>query len=217
MVGGSRAVLRPAIALAALALIWGAMLWLGGTGADRAILDALYDAGAPLRYAIAGAITHLGAYPVLVGFTLLGLVALLARGEGRRALLLALLVTSGPLFVELQKNWFGRLRPHDQHLVAVQSYAFPSGHSANSLLIWLSLALLVVEGPRRRWAIAGALVIALAVGLSRPMLGVHWPSDVIGGWALALFWMLFWSRLLGVPLTGAGTQARPAHSSAEGE
>jgi membrane-associated phospholipid phosphatase len=190
------------------------MLWFGGTATDRAILDAIYAGGAPLRFEVAGAVTHLGAYPVLVGFTLLGLIGLLARGESRRALLLALLVTTGPLLVELQKGWIGRLRPHDQeHLVVVQSYAFPSGHSGNSLLIWLALALLTVEGrTERRIAIAGALLIAGAVSLSRPMLGVHWPSDVVGGWALAMFWLLLLSRLTGVPLDGSGTAAAPAHS-----
>ena len=219
MVGGSRADLKLAAALALLALLWGAMLWLGGTGADRTILDALYQAGAVPGREVVGAITHLGAYPVLVGLALLGLIALLARGERRRAMLLAGLATLGPLFVELQKHWFGRLRPHDQeHLVVVQSYAFPSGHSANSLLIWLSVALLVVEGPRARpFAIVAALLIAGAVGLSRPMLGVHWPSDVVGGWALALFLLLLLSRLAGVPLGRAGTAAAPAHSLREGE
>lgn len=202
MVGSPRPIAPFALALAGLVLVWAAMLRIGGTGADRTVLEAFYAAGAPFRVEIAAAITHMGAYPTLVGFTLLGLVALLVRGERRRALLLVLLVTTGPSFVELQKNWFGRLRPHDQeHLVAVQSYAFPSGHSANSLLIWLALALLVVEGERaRKWAIAGALLLALLVGISRMMLGVHWPSDVIGGWALGLFWLLLLARLTGVPL-----------------
>jgi undecaprenyl-diphosphatase len=219
LVGRPRELMPLALALAALAALWGAMLWLGGTGADRTILDALYAGGAPLRYELAGAVTHLGTYPTVVAFALLGLVALLGRGESRRALLLSLLVTTGPLFVELQKTWFGRLRPHDQeHLVVVQSYAFPSGHSANAMLIWLGLALLAVEGPRvRPLAIAGALLIAFLVGLSRIVLGVHWPSDVVGGWALALFWLLLLSHLLGVPLTRAGTPARLAHSPSKGE
>ncbi len=214
MVGRPRAVKPLVAALAGLALVWGAMLWLGGTGADRTILDAIYAAGAPLRFEIAGAVTHLGSYPTLAGFALLGLIALLVRGERRRALLLLLFVTTGPLLVELQKGWFGRLRPHDQdHLVAVQSYAFPSGHSANSMLVWLGIALLCVEGPRaRKAAIAGALLFAFLVGLSRPTLGVHWPSDVVGGWALALFWLLLLSRLAGVPLHGPGTPAAPGHS-----
>ena len=205
--------MRLVIALAGLALVWGAMLWLGGTGADRTILRAIYDAGAPFRE-IARAVTHVGSYPALAGIALIALIGLVVRGEDRRALLLFLLATTGPLLVELQKSWFGRLRPHDQeHLTTVQSYAFPSGHSANSLLIWLSLALLCVAGPRaRKVATALALFAAFLVALSRPMLGVHWPSDLVGGWALALFWLLLLSRLAGVPLNGFGTPAAPGHS-----
>ena len=209
---GPRPLTPLAFALAGLALVWGAMLRLGGTGADRTILDALYAGGAPLRARIAGAVTQLGAYPTVVGFSLLGLIALLVRGERRRALLLAALVTTGPLLVELQKGWIGRLRPHDQeHLVAVQTHAFPSGHSANAVFVWLGLALLVVEGPlARRAAVAGALLLAGAVGLSRVMLGVHWPSDVLAGWALALFWLLLLARLTGVRLGRPGTP--PPHA-----
>lgn len=204
MVGYPRPIAPAALAFAltGLALIWGAMLWLGGSDTDKAILAAIYAAGAQVGPSLVEAVTHIGAFPTLAGFALLGLIGLLARGERRRALLLTWLATTGPLLVELQKGWIGRLRPQDQeHLVVMQSYAYPSGHSANSLLIWLSIALLCVEGPRaRKVAIAGAVAIALLVGLSRPMLGVHWPSDVVGGWALGLFWLLLWARLFRVPL-----------------
>jgi undecaprenyl-diphosphatase len=51
-----------------------------------------------------------------------------------------------------------------------------------------------------RWrglAVTGALLIAFLVGLSRVMLGVHWPSDVIGGWAFGALWVLVTLRLAG--------------------
>jgi undecaprenyl-diphosphatase len=49
-----------------------------------------------------------------------------------------------------------------------------------------------------RWhraAAAGAILLSLLVGLSRVMLGVHWPSDVVGGWAFGLLWVLLTLRL----------------------
>jgi membrane-associated phospholipid phosphatase len=110
---------------------------------------------------------------------------------------------SSGLVVELLKRWIGRLRPHDQEhmLVQVQSYAFPSGHTSNATVVWLGLALLLVRGERARLvAIAAAAMLAVAIGLSRNMLGVHWPSDVVGGWAFGLFWIVLLARVSRVPL-----------------
>jgi hypothetical protein len=100
------------------------------------------------------------------------------------------------MFVELQKGWTMRLRPDAlEQLAPIQSYAFPSGHAANAAMVWLGAAWLVSRGRWRPWAVAGAALVALVVGLSRPMLGVHWPSDVIAGWSFGLAWTLVMVRL----------------------
>jgi undecaprenyl-diphosphatase len=76
-------------------------------------------------------------------------------------------------------------------LAEVHYQSFPSGHAANSMIVYLALALLAFDDPRhRRWAVAGALLLSFLIGLSRPMLGVHWPSDVVAGWAFGLLWTL---------------------------
>jgi membrane-associated phospholipid phosphatase len=103
---------------------------------------------------------------------------------------------AGRLLVELQKGWTMRARPdpHEQ-LTPIASYAFPSGHAASATMVWLGAALLLAWGRARPWAIGGAALLAFLVGLTRPMLGVHWPSDVVAGWSLGLFWTLLWVRL----------------------
>ena len=69
--------------------------------------------------------------------------------------------------------------------------SFPSSHAANSMMVCLGFALLAFENEKqRRWAVCGALLVTFLIGLSRPMLGVHWPSDVIGGWSFGAFWLL---------------------------
>jgi membrane-associated phospholipid phosphatase len=64
--------------------------------------------------------------------------------------------------------------------------SFPSGHSGNSMAVFAAIALIAVPRAWRRSALALAIAASIAIGLTRPYLGVHWPSDVVGGWALGL-------------------------------
>jgi membrane-associated phospholipid phosphatase len=192
--------------LAALALVWAAMLWLGGDMLDRAVLACLYAGGSPGWARAAQTITALGSFPVVMALAAIGALLLARRRRVRAAWLLLALPLSGGLVVELLKRWIGRLRPQDQEhlLVEVQSYAFPSGHTADATMVWLGLALLLASGRRARpIAIAAAALLAVAIGLSRNMLGVHWPSDVVAGWAFGLFWILLLARLSRVPLNAS--------------
>jgi len=80
--------------------------------------------------------------------------------------------------------------------VVEKTNSFPSGHSAGSMIFFLTLALLLFH--RGRWrhlAVAAAVAASLLVGISRVMLGVHWPSDVVGGWAFGALWVLFSLRM----------------------
>lgn len=186
-------------ALAALAALWLAMLLAGGTAPDRALLVAGYAGGEPWLVAAAQAVTWFGDWRVLVPAIALGALWLAWRGRRRDALLFAAITLSGRLLVTLQKVLVARLRPDaNEHLVTVTNLSFPSGHAANSMLVWLGLALLLPRDARSRTiAICAALALTLVVGLSRVLLGVHWPSDVLGGWSFGLFWTLLLLHLAG--------------------
>ena len=182
---------RLSLALACLAALWAAMLAFGGQGWDRDLLLALYAGGRPALVGGARWLTEGGGFTLLLPASLLGaLAAALLRRDWRAPLLFLAMSLSGRLLVELQKDWLHRLRPDaNEHLVVAQSYAFPSGHSANAMMVWVGLALLLP--PRWRGpALAAAATLTVAVGASRVMLGVHWPSDVVGGWSFGLFWLL---------------------------
>jgi undecaprenyl-diphosphatase len=99
------------------------------------------------------------------------------------------IVVSGRLLVEYLKLWIGRPRPDlEFQAVAVQSLAFPSGHAANSMTAFVAIALFCAPKSERKVALIAAIGASLLVGLSRPLLGVHWPSDVLGGWIFGLLW-----------------------------
>ena len=58
------------------------------------------------------------------------------------------------------------------------------------MILLLSLALIAAPEGHRRWAVIAALAGTFLVGITRPILGVHWPSDVIGGWSFGAAWVL---------------------------
>jgi undecaprenyl-diphosphatase len=183
---------RPA-AMAAFLLVLAAV-WLGAllnhAGAvDRKLFSQIYGRGGGTAIHLAQIVTRLGSPEVL--YVMLAIAAafgLLRPHQTRGVVLLMLIVLTCRLVVTLQKAWFALPRPHPSlHHVTVHTYAFPSGHAANSMATYLALAL-ILAGSRRPPAVAAALIVTFAVGISRIVLGVHWPSDVIGGWTFGCFW-----------------------------
>lgn len=178
-------------AVAALGALWVTMMLTGTHAVDRALLEALYVAGQPQLRAFMQSFTLLGNWPAVVGISLIAALWLAVMRHPRAALVLLAITLGGRFLVELQKVAVHRLRPDlIEHLVPVKSLSFPSAHAGNSMILWLTLALLL---PRREWrpaAVAAALFVTFAVGISRPMLGVHWPSDVVGGWSFGAAWVL---------------------------
>jgi undecaprenyl-diphosphatase len=63
------------------------------------------------------------------------------------------------------------------------------------MIFYLTIAIALTAGTRwQRRAAAAAVLLSLCVGVSRVMLGVHWPSDVVGGWAFGMLWVLLTLR-----------------------
>ena len=175
------------------------MLLLGGPDSvDKPLLVAAQVDG---LVPAARVLTDFGAWWAVLLAGAGGAIFLAARRQWRRAGVLVLLVVSQRLVVEAMKIVFDRARPDPAgHLVGVNSLSFPSGHSANGMVIGLGLALLLPLSARgRSVAVAAGLAFALLIGATRLVLGVHWPSDVIGGWALGALWTLLLVRLAGEP------------------
>jgi len=195
----------------ALALFFGlgwAMMVGLTDGLDRSLVLALRvpgDPGAPLggRGVVQNFqdITALGGTLVVTGITILsGVVLVLQRRRWYGLALLGSVVLSLVLS-DLAKVLYGRARPDlVPHEVHVTSASFPSGHATHAAALYVMLAIIVAGlTPRRRikaltFVASGSLVAA--IGFSRVYLGVHYPSDVLAGWALGtLCALLPWMAL----------------------
>ena len=181
-----------AVPAALLAALWLAMLTLGAGPVDGLVLANIYLADQAGLAGVARAITFLGNGEVLILIAVAAALWLLWRRHAHLGLMVIAVTLVGRALVSAQKYTIGRIRPDETgHLVSVYNPSFPSGHAANSMIVFLTIAIVFTADSRwRRPMAALALALALLIGLSRVALGVHWPSDVVGGWSFGLLWVL---------------------------
>jgi len=138
-------------------------------------------------------LTGLGGYAVLSLITLATWTYLLMTRRHGTALLVLFAIVGGMLISTGLKMGFERPRPDlVPHAARVYTASFPSGHAMLSAITYLTLGALLarVEKSRRvsAFLMTLAIVVTLMVGISRVYLGVHWPSDVLAGWAVGAAW-----------------------------
>ncbi|MGV1037087.1 MAG: phosphatase PAP2 family protein [Candidatus Nanopelagicales bacterium] len=143
-------------------------------------------------------------------FTIVVAVALLAtRHRGWAGYLIACAI-GGVVISETVKHLVDRARPSwPDPLITEVGGSFPSGHTMSGIYVWSVVGLIamyVISG-RAGTVLGWALVVfGVLAGPSRLFLGVHWPSDVIGGWMLALGWVLIVSAVALIIRNRRGTQ-----------
>jgi undecaprenyl-diphosphatase len=140
-------------------------------------------------------VTTLGGTAVILVVLLFAVGYLALEGRHGAAALVIVASAGGGLLSLGLKQVFARGRPDVvPHLITVQSLSFPSGHSMATAVIYLTLgALLARFAIRRRsriYVLGLALTVTCLVGITRIYLGVHYPSDVLAGWAAGLAWAL---------------------------
>jgi undecaprenyl-diphosphatase len=195
------AALLAGLVAAALALLL--FTWLGREviegdvlGIDSRIRGMASGAASPALTAIMVGASFYGGPSVLVPSALVVALVFLWRRWRRGALLVVLTLAGAALLNWLLKISFARTRPEaffDYPLP--DSPSFPSGHALFAASVLGGLAALLTarlkHGPLRVVVWSGAIIIVLLIGFSRVYLGVHYPSDVLAGYSVAVIWVTF--------------------------
>ena len=167
---------------------------------DEWVLRALQEPGTPASPIgppwvenMARDWTALGSFSVLAIISILvaGFLALMRQWAS--VVLLTITIVGGTLATHALKLGFDRPRPDlTPHGDLVHTASFPSGHAMMAATVYLTLGGLLARSltsrSQRVFVICGAICLSLLIGFSRIYLGVHWPSDVLGGWAAGATW-----------------------------
>jgi membrane protein DedA with SNARE-associated domain/membrane-associated phospholipid phosphatase len=190
---------------------------------DQPVLDWLVQHRSPEFTWAMKVVTAFGSTLVMVPLiAIAGLVCWRRSGRLRPLLLLAVAASGGWGLSSVMKELVGRPRPPlSVHLVSISAWAYPSGHATQAMALYGCAAALTAASVTRwsakvtAWA-AASLVIA-AIGFSRLYLGVHWLTDVLGGYALGAVWLglvLIVTRL--TDFVGSGSRSRSGSGSGSG-
>jgi undecaprenyl-diphosphatase len=189
------AIVSAAAFLFALLLLLVRLRWAPLESADHGTATWLNGlvAGHSVVVSIVKAVTWLGSGGVLWTVTGAAAVVLAIRRRWRLAAYL-LVVGAGELVLDpVLKALVGRLRPVVAHPVAYGTgNSFPSGHALGSIVCYGALFLVFLPATRGAWRRVFTIVIVTLIaliGMSRLLLGVHYVSDVLGGWALGIAWL----------------------------
>ena len=165
----------------------------GGTQAiDQNIRMAIHGWASPLLTRAMRGITELGQPSLLIALGVIVVWRLYVIGRHRAAVVLAISALGGEACDQALKYSFARPRPDVFFGPQATGYSFPSGHSVEACCFYGVLAAIVTVRAGMRYKVAiwtVAALLTLAIGISRVYLGVHYPSDVAGGYAVAVVWV----------------------------
>ncbi|WP_153722510.1 phosphatase PAP2 family protein [Sporosarcina cascadiensis] len=191
-----------------LLLTWGACLILAGlfamvatsihmqtiSGFDKAVIGAVQGTETPWLTVVMRAFTTIGSTMAVALIALAAFVTLLSRKHGVQALLLVAVVGGTGILNQALKFIFKRERPDLHRLIDIGGYSFPSGHTMMAFSLYTILAYIIWRNLRNTWsrtlAVTAAVFMIVMIAVSRIYLGVHFPSDIVGGIYASAVWVI---------------------------
>lgn len=166
---------------------------------DKTVIDVIQGLGADGLTPAMKFFTYIGSLKFTVILSIPIFIFLFyVLGHRVEILIYLAVVYITPILNRLLKLYFQRARPDFHRLIEIGGYSFPSGHAMNAFSFYSILAFLlwrhVPARPGRIVVIFFCSLMILGIGMSRVYLGVHFPSDIIGGflasgiWAAAVIW-----------------------------
>lgn len=164
---------------------------------DDAVLTYIHGFSSPALDTFFIHITDFGG-TLIIGAATACLIGYLLYKHRKQATILVTVGVGGATVIDLiLKQLFERTRPDLwAHLVSENGFSFPSGHSVVSSAFAFAVVAILWRTKWRYLAIASAAIYIVLIGISRLYLGVHYPTDVIGGWLTSLIWILLVSGII---------------------
>lgn len=190
---------------------------------DRSVADGLnrWASGSETTVAVLQQISSAGGRGFMIPLVALLTLMLLIRRRPRPAVYLIVTGAGALLMDPSLKALIGRLRPVVEVPVATApGNSFPSGHALGSMVVYGMIVLVFLPAMRRRWRpwfIGAAAVVVAAIGFTRIALGVHFLSDVLGGWLLGLAWISVTAYAFRIWRREAGHETPPLTDGLEPE
>jgi membrane-associated phospholipid phosphatase len=157
---------------------------------DNAILLAINSHAAPLWNRFFLSITHLGDFIGIITFGVILLMILYLRKRYGDMILLTAGVGGATIINVILKSIFERSRPDLwNQLINEASFSFPSGHAMASSAFALSVIAIFWYTRYRYVALALGVSFTVCISFSRLYLGVHYPTDIVGGWIVSAVWV----------------------------
>jgi undecaprenyl-diphosphatase len=225
-----RRTLTPLVGVTVAALVFAVLLvlvrlqWLPLESVDHGAAAGINRliAGDHALVTVVKAVTLLGSTVVVSAVIGLAAVGLALRKRWKLAIYLVVTGAGALTLDPVLKSLVGRLRPVVAHPIAYGiGNSFPSGHALGSIVCYGAILLVFLPAARGRWRptfIAVVVTLVALIGISRILLGVHYLSDVLGGWALGITWLGFTALAFELTRISAGDPVTdPVHDGLEPE